>query len=307
MKISKQLISAVFGHIKSLLEKCYRDNIPALAGQSAFFILLSVIPLLMFVFALVSMLTGKSPDSLTLPDLSAYQDETLYPIISRLLTFVEESVRRSGSGTMILTAIVTLWSAGRGMYCITEGVSRVYQLPNRHIWLFKRVFAMGYTVVMLLMFFLCIAVMAMNIFFAGFVTEVWQAIQVKRAIMVIAYIVFGVVQALTMTLALKLYLRRKLENKLFYSMRALFPGMMLTVIAWNVLTLGVMIYIRNFATSSIYGSLASVFVAMIWVYFMMYILLYGIQINYLYRERFSRKRWFKRLKTDMKKVNKAEE
>ena len=36
---------SVFAQVKYILDKSYRDNIPALAGQSAFFLLLSAIPL----------------------------------------------------------------------------------------------------------------------------------------------------------------------------------------------------------------------------------------------------------------------
>jgi len=40
--------------------------------------------------------------------------------------------------------------------------------------------------------------------------------------------------------------------------------------------------------------LAGVFMVMIWVYFLTYLLLYGIQINFVYRHEFSTFRLFKR-------------
>ena len=58
------------------------------------------------------------------------------------------------------------------------------------------------------------------------------------------------------------------------------------------------IYLRNFAASSVYGSLAGVFMVMVWVYFLTYLLLYGIQINYVYRKEFSTFRFFKKKKKE---------
>ena len=279
MKTKSGFINNVISHVKHFLNKSYRDNIPALAGQSAFFIILSVVPLMMFAFAMLSILTGEDIESvaISLPELENY------PLVEKLIQFVEDSIKSSGSGTLIVTAVVTLWSAGKGMYCITGGISRIYQLPNRSFWLFKRIFAMGYTVVILLMFLLCVGVMAFCIFFADTISAMWGGTWFKRLLFFLSYILFGLLQALLMTVALKMYLRGKLNNRKYHSIRALYPGMLLTVIAWNALTFGVMIYIRHFAVSSIYGSLGSIFMLMLWIYFMMYILLYGIQLDYIYR------------------------
>ena len=103
-----------------------------------------------------------------------------------------------------------------------------------------------------------------------------------------------------------MYLYRKLTNKRRCTFRALYPGMILTVIAWNVLTFGVMIYIRHFATSSIYGTLGSVFMIMLWIYFMMYILLYGIQLDYIYRKWFSSKGIKRKIKKAKAAIDKQE-
>ncbi|WP_407384543.1 YihY/virulence factor BrkB family protein [Ruminococcus sp.] len=289
----KCFVQTVFRHVKHFLEKCYRDNISALAGQSSFFLILSAVPFLMFAFSMISILTGRDPASL-LPKLTVAEDSQVYPYARVIYRFIEESVRRSGSGTAIVTAVVALWSAGKGMYCLTDGISRIYKLPVKRIWLVRRVYAMGYTVVMLLLMLVFLFMMGGTFIFAGLIMELWKELALRYVLAVLMYIILALIQSFLMTLALKLYLHRKLRNQRRCTFRALFPGMLLTVIAWNLLTFGVMFYVTNFATSSIYGSLGSVFMLMIWIYFMMFILLYGIQINYIYRYRFCRSRKKKR-------------
>ena len=49
-------IKTIIEQVKYFLDKCSDDNISAIAGQSAFFIILSFVPFLMFAFAILSFL-----------------------------------------------------------------------------------------------------------------------------------------------------------------------------------------------------------------------------------------------------------
>ena len=282
---------SLFTQIKYILDKSYRDNIPALAGQSAFFLLLSAIPLILFVFSMLSLLTGKD---LKAEDFTAIPVQGMVPYFDKLINYIVDSVRKATSGTAIITAIVMLWSAGKGMYCITDGILRVYRIPNNKFWLLRRVYAMGYTIVMLLILFAGLVAVLANIFLASSINQlIGDGEQIHWLTHVLLQLLFTLLQTVLMAWALKLFLRNKVERS-YTTMRALIPGMLITVIAWKVLTFGVVYYLRHFAVSSVYGSLAGVFMVMIWVYFLTYLLLYGIQINFVYRHEFSSFRLFKR-------------
>ena len=191
-----------------------------------------------------------------------------------------------------------LWSAGKGMYCITDGILRVYRIPNNKFWLLRRIYAMGYTIVMLLILFVGLSVVLANIFSASSINHlIGDGEQIHWLTHVLLQLLLTVLQVLLMTWALKLFLRNKVKRS-YTTMRALIPGMLITVIAWKILTFGVVYYLRHFAVSSVYGSLAGVFMVMIWVYFLTYLLLYGVQINFVYRHEFSTFRLFKRKKEE---------
>lgn len=281
----------LFTQIKYILDKSYRDNIPALAGQSAFFLILSAIPLILFVFSMFSLLTGKDIKASDFPFIPA---QDAFPYADKLVNYIVESVRKATSGTAIVTAIVMLWSAGKGMYCITDGILRVYRIPNNKFWLLRRVYAMGYTVVMLLILLVGLLIVLANIFLASSLTVLLGGgRQIHWITLALLQFLFSLVQTVLMAWALKLFLHNKVKRS-YTTMRALIPGMLFTVITWKVLTFGVVYYLRHFAVASVYGSLAGVFMVMIWVYFLTYLLLYGIQINFVYRHEFSTFRLFKR-------------
>lgn len=302
MKQKKSRFTVFAGHVRHFLKKNYRDNIPALSGQSAFFVLLSIVPMLLFVFSLYSILTGKDPENIArfkVPTASLGEGSR---IIITLLRYVEDSVIRSSSGTTIVTAVIALWSAGKGIYYVTEGIGRVYQIPNKRFWIFKRIYAMGYTLLFLLMIMICTAVMVASFLLSSSLLKIWHETVVRWVMIVISYLILSVLLTLLLCLSIKLYLWRKIKNKRYYSVRALFPGVFVTVVAWNILTLGVMLYIRFFSTASVYGSLGTVVVLMLWLYYMGYILLCGVQLNYIYRGQFSEKGWFRRRKKEIKRL-----
>ena len=293
MKKAKKKAAVVIAHVRHFLKLAFRNNISALAGRSAFFILLSLVPLLMFAFSVASLVAGQESVNAFLEQFESQGS----PAVRYLAVFLSESINSSSPAVAIVTAIVVLWSAGKGMYCITDGIARVYQIPDRRLWVFRRIYAMGYTVTMLLMLTLGLAFVLLNSYTVSRLTELCGGSEVvKQILSVFLYILIAAVQALMMTLALKLYLRKRVKNPRYRSVRALLPGMLLTIIAWKILSVGITIYIRNFAASSIYGSLGTVFIVMVGVYFMMYILLYGIQLDYIYRRQFSQFRLFKRKK-----------
>lgn len=290
-------VSVVVLHVKLFLKKNTEDNINALSGQSAFFLILSSVPMLMLILAIIAFFGGE-PNAAAMERAAAEggsvvegaSDSMLSGFFSR---FVIEAYNYASSGAIIVTAVMALWSAGKGLYIITDGISRIYRIPQKHVWLLRRVFAMGYTIVLLLMMVVSIALMILNGLVDYYLEQAVGKLPLSTEILFgMRYIIATVIIALFLTLALKLYLRGKVEDKRYTKFRVLLPGMAFTAIAWDVLAWGVSLYSKYF-TSSMYGSLGTVFIIMMWIYFMMLLLLYGVQINYIYREQFCRFRFKK--------------
>ena len=266
------------------MQKNKSDNVSAIAAQSAFFIILSFVPFIMFSVSLFSLLFGKR--SVDIP----YDRLPTEDIRVLIYGIIQNAISRATSGTTIITAIISLWSAGRGLYIITDGITRIYRLPDKQLWLVKRIYAMGYTAIMLTVMVLIIGVMSLGIILNTKLNEIMNNMMPDWLSSVIIYILSHLLIILCMTLALMVYLKCKKADKKYCTFRALLPGTVITVLGWDVLNLGVRIYTEYFATSSVYGSLGTVVVVMMMTYFMMYVLLCGIQINYIYADKFNGKK-----------------
>lgn len=287
--------STVVLHIKMFLKKNTEDNINALSGQSTFFLILSLVPLLMLIISLMALFGGK-PNTAAMDEVakqsgsvvnstSSIDDALLLGFFRR---FIIEAYEHASSGVIIITALTALWSAGKGLYIVTDGISRIYRIPQKHMWLTRRVFAMGYTVVLLLMMAVSMGLVILNAVIDNYLEQAIHKLPLSTEILIaMRYVIVTVIIALFLTVALKLYLKGKVDDDRYVRFRVLLPGMAFTAIAWDLLSWGVSVYTTYFS-SSMYGSLSTVFIVMMWFYFLMLLLLYGVQIDYVYREAFYR-------------------
>lgn len=265
-------------NIKKILKKNFEDNIPAIAAQSAFFIVLSFVPFLIFALAIVTRFGISQSEIMRLFE-GVFVDESVSRWLGRILT---ESYS-TATGVAITTVILALWSAGKGIYSITEGIRRIYKLPNRYNWFVKRIFSMAYTILMLLAIVLTMIGLVMTELANSFIMPVIEDMPfVFNLLYSLRYLLVFALVSLLIAFALKMFLRRRVEDKRYASFKVQLPGAIITSVGWVVLSKGISIYVNYFNGFNIYGSLGSFAVVMVWMYFSIYIMVIGIQINYMY-------------------------
>ncbi len=277
MNRKKKLIAKT----KYFLDKSRQDNISAIAAQSAFFLLLSIVPFLMFAFAVLSFF------NVPLDIYDTYLKQSIPNELNLGLKSFIETAYHNSVGIAFTTIIAALWSAGKGVYSITEGVNRIYKIRIKRFWFVKRIFAMLYTLLMFIAMVGAIVILMTGEFFDETIKPYLKNLPyVVGLLYTLRYLVVFVFVLVLMSLALKLYLRGKLKDKRWAKFRLHLPGIALTSLCWIGLTFGIGIYVKYFNGFSIYGSLGAIAIVMIWFYFSMYILLYGIQFNYINRREF---------------------
>ena len=269
----------ILGHIKHFINKSNRDNIAAIAAQSTFFILLSVVPFLMFTFALLSFF--GIPQSLFDIYVEDFLTSDVRPYVERIIAETYEN----SVGIAYTTIVLALWSSGRGLYSITEGIRRIYRIPDRN-WFMKRLLAMGYTFVMFLVLVLSVGGFVVCELFNHAILPYLKELPYSIGLLyALRYLILFALIVLLIAFALKLYLLNKVEDKRWSRLWLQLPGAVLTALCWIVLSLGIRIYVDYFNGFSIYGSLGTAAVIMVWIYFCMYIFLCSVQLNFIYRRR----------------------
>ena len=185
---------------------------------------------------------------------------------------------------MPVSAVFTLWSAGKGIQALTNGVNAIYHVKETRNYVMMRIRSAFYTLIF-------IAAVTGSLLLLVFGNSIQKLLE-KYIPMIgrIAGYIIGMrtVISLAVLCVVFLLIYKVLPNRRA-SLKSQLPGAMISALAWSLFSLGFSVYLDVFhGLSSMYGSLTTTVLVMLWMYFCMYIVLIGAEINAYFEERFRR-------------------
>ena len=268
------IIRRIWGVFKPFYKKIVFDNIFAIAGQSAFFLILSAVPLLMFS---VSILQSMHLSAETLGDFlgdtySSTQISEWFKSLNDMYT--------APTSISIITLIATLWSASKGLHAITNGLNRVHNPYESRTWLSLRLHAMLHTFVFLMIIAVTIGVM---VFGKGLGNQIEPYLKKLPGYLVaiysLRYIIVFLYQVFLFALLYRNTPNLTREKRKEYGFRCQLPGALFCAASWHVLLFAISVYVTDFNGFSIYRGLTQLAIVMIFLYFCMVCLMIGAEIN----------------------------
>lgn len=261
---------------KDLLEKISDTQVSLYAANAGYFLILSVFPALVLILSLLRY-TGIQVDTFA-SLLEGVLPEALLPAAQRLIlnTYVNTT-----STVVGLSAVASLWSASRGMYCLLTGLNAIYGVSENRSWLHTRFISMIYTFLFLLVLLLTLVLHVFGTAILGILSQRsgWLA-NLLANVVDLRFFLLLFTQTLLFT-AMFMVLpngRNRLENSL--------PGALLASIGWLIFSDLYSIYVEHFTSLSIiYGSVYAVALSMLWLYCCLSILFYGGVLNRFLRDR----------------------
>lgn len=262
--------------VKDLLEKISDTQVSLYAANTGYFLILSVFPALVLILSLLRY-TGIQVDTFA-SLLEGVLPEALLPAAQRLIlnTYVNTT-----STVVGLSAVASLWSASRGMYCLLTGLNAIYGVSENRSWLHTRFISMIYTFLFLLVLLLTLVLHVFRTTILGILSQRsgWLA-NLLANVVDLRFFLLLFTQTLLFT-AMFMVLpngRNRLENSL--------PGALLASIGWLIFSDLYSIYVEHFTSLSIiYGSVYAVALSMLWLYCCLSILFYGGVLNRFLRDR----------------------
>lgn len=255
--------------IKNITDKIAKDHISAYAAQSAFFIMLSLVPILLLLMTMVKFTPITQADIMA----AAYE---LFPktVSSTIISIVNEVYSQTGTAISV-SLLVALWSAGKGVLAISNGLNTIRGQVETRNYIFLRLRAAIYTVLFLLAIIL-------SLVFLGFGNSI--SMLVNQYVPVFQYVMDFIIETRTIIMILvliifSLSIYMFLPNKR-RRLRSQFPGAIFTAFGWTFASFIFSVYMDIFkGFSNMYGSLTTIVIIMLWLYFCMYVMLLGGEIN----------------------------
>lgn len=250
--------------------KLQEDHIGEYAAQCAYYTILSFIPFIMLI--------------LTLTKYIGIDENTLFFAISQILPSnilhetimdVVKEVYSKSLGTITISAVFTLWSAGKGFTALCKGLDSVFKVKKEYKFMNFRLRATILTVIFIAIIMVVLLLMVFGNTINSLLIQKFNIynnlfnIIIKFKTIVIAAFLF-----LMFLLMYRFIPKHKIKIK------KLILGALTASVGWIVISYFFSIYVDVFKGFSImYGSLTTIVLVMMWVYACMYIILLGAEIS----------------------------
>ncbi len=267
MKSFQKLIIINLFHDYS--NKMRKKDLAAYASSCAFFLIVSIIPLLILL-------------SSCLPYTAVHEEDLIYAVTdltpgfanSILIRLIQETYSYSISITSI-SAIVTIWAGALGMLSIIRGLNSIYEVVETRNYFYLRIISAFYTLILVLVIVIMLTLMVFGNLVKAFIATTFPEF-VTRTIPYYIYVKFSIITVVATLLFALIYtfvpsVKLKFKDQL--------PGAVFTSIVWYVFSWFFSVYVKFSNSYSLYGSLATPVIMMFWLYFCIYIFLIGAFIN----------------------------
>lgn len=265
--------------IKELIEKTKNNHIGEYTAQCAYFTILAFIPLMILV--------------LTLTKYAGIGQDVLFYILNKLMPSntlndtilgIVKEVYSKSLGTVTISAIFVLWSAGKGFFALCKGLNAAYEIDNikniKH-----RIRSLLFTIVFIVLTVFTLVLLVFGNSINNILQEKFDVFNNIINILVNSKsIIIIVILSFVFTIMYKFIPKHK------YKLKHQILGAIFAAIACTLISIFYSIYVNvNTGFSIMYGSLTTAVLAMMWVYACMYCILLGATINNLVCLKMSKK------------------
>lgn len=267
-------IYQLYQRIRKFLNKLNEKHVSAYAAKTAYFIMLSFIPFLMLLFTMIQFIEVDKTDVQLL--FAGAVPSTIEPLLNSII----DEIYGKSSTVISLSALATLWTAGKGITAVIQGLNCVFDVKETRNYIMLRIYGAFYTVLMLVaVILLMVLVVFGNKLKIFLVTIVPFIDRVVTSILRFRYVISMLVLVVMFAMIYCYMPNKKLRLK------GQFPGAMFSAISWSLFSYGFSLYVDYFGNmSNMYGSLTTMVVVMLWLYMCMYIMLIGAMVNTMLEE-----------------------
>lgn len=264
------MIKKIFRLIFEVANGSFKDNIGAFSAQSAFFMTISFIPLIMLFLSLLKFI--PLPVDLIISGVVSVFPGGAKELVSSL---INESFDKSDAAVISITAVSTLWAASIGVFSLVKGLNKVYHTDETRNYFAVRIMSMLYTMLFLVILVLCLLLFV----FGNTITEAIEK-TLPHGFGVAALILSGrFLIGMVILSGLFLLIYTIVPNrKTKFSTQI--PGAVISSLGWVGFSGIFSFYYENMANYSyLYGSLSVMVFFMLWLFICIYILFIGAEIN----------------------------
>lgn len=262
--------------ILGFMDRTKNDHIGAYAAQAAYFLIMSFIPFVLVLTALIQYtpLTYRMLRQVIIGFVPTNLQDFVLKIIAEVFT--------KSAAVVPISGVFALWSSCKGMQSLITGLNVIYHVKETRNWLINRLYSMLYMFLFVIAIIISLLLLVMGnrihaalVIHMPFLGKILGKILSAKTflVFVVLFLVF-------------LVLYRYLPNRKA-SLKSQIPGAFIIAVAWSLFSYFFSLYFTFFPNfSNMYGSLSALIMVMLWLYCCMNLLLYGAEINAYFENQF---------------------
>ena len=251
------------------------DEVFGRAAQLAYYFLLALFPLLLFLTSVIGVVMGAG--SGLRQKLFNYLSQILPGSASELVSkTMLEVTGASGGGKITFGILAALWAASNGMGAITQALNIAYDVEETRPWWKQRLTAVVLTISLSVLIISALVLVLYGGKLGDYLTAIYGLDAIFRTTWRILQ--WPIVLAfMLLAFALIYYFAPDIRKQKWIWVT---PGAVIGVALWLLVSFGFRVYLHYFDSySATYGTLGAVIVLMLWLYFTGAAILIGGEIN----------------------------
>jgi membrane protein len=251
------------------------DDVLGNAAKLAYYFLLALFPLLIFLTSLIGLVLGAGTGlrHALFNYLSQVMPSSAFELIDKTMSEVSQA---SGAGKLSFGLLAALWAAASGVGSMMDSLNTAYDSKERRPWWKQRLVALGLTVALSVLIIGAVVVifggsriaehLGTSYGFSDAFVITWKILQwpIALAFMLLAF-------------ALIYYLAPDVRK---HKWEWITPGSVIGIVLWLLVSFAFKGYLHFFNSyNKTYGSLGAVIVLMLWLYLTGAAVLVGGEIN----------------------------
>ena len=257
-----------------LVRQMLRHRITSVGAEIAYFLLLSIFPLLICSMTLINFFPLQA--NALLLAFQPYMPQDVFILIEALM---EEVAGRNVTGFLSLGLVFGLWFASRGIYAMLGAFNISYEVKETRSYFQEHLIA-----IVLTLTFIVIVILSLFVFVFGrqildfLVKPFPQAEFIFVFLEQFRYLMLGMFLFCVFLILFYFgpYVRLRFQDVV--------PGALFTTVGWQIVSYGFSAYVDAYANyTRIYGSLSGIILLILWFYIIGMLVLMGCEFNaYLY-------------------------
>lgn len=261
--------------IRRLLDIIGKPVMRILPGQLAFFLVLSIIPIITLIGYIASLF------SISIESLISFMNQALPAEVTEiLLPFI------SGQGldaNVLIFMITGFILASNGPHSIIIASNTLYDIPNDN-YLKGRIKAFFMAILLISLFFTSLIVLGFGNTILALLLK-WDVLSfLTKEVYLVFILLKWPIAFIVIFYAIKVIYTMAPDKRI--PSRYMNRGAFLTTLGFILVTAIYSYYVSNFANYDLfYGSMSNIIIMMMWIYILSYILVLGIAVNATYYQK----------------------